>query len=62
MTKVSDTKWKGYRKNVITRRLTGREIAPERDGEHGRDDGEIRERNSRRVVRVKREVITQIGR
>ena len=59
MTKASDTKWKGYRRNVIIRRLTRREMAPERDGEHGRDDGEIRERNSRRVVRVKRGVITQ---
>ena len=44
---------------MITGRLTGREIAPERDGEHGRDDGENRESNSRRVVRVKRGVITQ---
>ena len=31
---------------MITGRLTRREMAPERDGEHGRDDGEIRERNS----------------
>ena len=38
---------------MITGRLTRREMAPERD------DGEIRERNSRRVVRVKRGVITQ---
>ena len=44
---------------MITGRLTRSEMAPERDGEHGRDDGEIRERNSRRVVRVKRGVITQ---
>ena len=44
---------------MITGRLTRREMAPERDGEYGRDDGEIRERNSRRVVRVKRGVITQ---
>ena len=44
---------------MITGRLTRREMAPKRDGEHGSDDGEIRGRNSRRVVRVKRGVITQ---